>query len=887
MTTYFTKNPLGSTSPYDLFDNAQNFDIAVNSITEAIWKDRFGNDRKTYWGMEQQFSAQLLSQEQRFNLFIQNSGYKVIGDYTEGPLTITEYNQLIRYDGELWKLTAATDIPFTTTGTDSASWVNDSTHFVSIGDAVLRQNLASSQDDLGDALISVKQPYPNAVPVTQHDQNKFQVSAINYGVDPTFVLDSADALQNALNDAESEGFSQVILPAGRFRISKAITIPAGVQLVGQGIDDWYTYTPDASALPRSWDNGSHLVFVGAGVKSKTFENISNERPVKTVSGVDCIFTGFTNEDSVGSTPATLKSFSVAVSATHASQIRNLRIMLSNDGINGYNNGSASLGDDWDIGLHVCNGLDILIDNVQVCGCWRVAGTLITENDGSLTAPGNPERMHFNKFFTQGVRGLLIRNCPQIDVVSNTTDSVTFKHVPSLRITAGTQFKIAGNAGLFTFTAATSDGTNVTLTGVTPALPLSLGVIRYPSAGNNLSGANFENTYAGSLDHATGQPSESLGLPVSFALEIDGFPLRNPKFQNFKAQTIYDKGCALIGDTRDAKFVNSEFENGRLVAYDISETQGYTGNLRLINTDIQSSVDITGFNPRDCFVDYRQFPTQQTNGDFFIQNWRPHHLRIRWSTGQDARFMRETAGSSGLGGWTDFTLDGQRIFDVNGETKNVSLYANNGSINYYSDNTAVMNWFGASGTVTFKGVVSPVVDNSKSLGTASNRWSQVYAGNGTINTSDGREKSNPVVISDAILDAWGDISIIAFQWLNMIAVKGSNARWHFGVIAQQVRDAFTAHGIDGTKFGLLCYDEWDDVYEPVVETRDVVYREEKTEGEWVERIVQESHETGDQRLVLAAGNRWGVRPDQCAWLEAAYQRRRSDRIEERLAKLEAR
>ncbi|AXF59605.1 tail fiber domain-containing protein [Leclercia sp. W6] len=134
MTKYATMNPLGSTSPYDLFDNAQNFDIALNSITAAIWQDRLGRNRTTFRGMEL-----------RFNLFIQNSGYKVIGDYEDGPLTITEYNQLIRYDGELWKLTAITNIPFTTSGTDSASWVTDSSHFVSVGDAALRQELFSNE----------------------------------------------------------------------------------------------------------------------------------------------------------------------------------------------------------------------------------------------------------------------------------------------------------------------------------------------------------------------------------------------------------------------------------------------------------------------------------------------------------------------------------------------------------------------------------------------------------------------------------------------------------------------------------------------------------------------------------------------------------------------
>lgn len=143
MTTYATNNPIGSMDPKDLFDNAQNLDFAVNDITKAIWKDRFGRSRPTMFGMEQAFSAQLLSQKQRFDNFIQSSGYKVIGEYTSGPLTVTDYNQLIRYQNELWKLTAATIIPFTTTGNDAASWANDSAHFVSVGDAALRQQLAA------------------------------------------------------------------------------------------------------------------------------------------------------------------------------------------------------------------------------------------------------------------------------------------------------------------------------------------------------------------------------------------------------------------------------------------------------------------------------------------------------------------------------------------------------------------------------------------------------------------------------------------------------------------------------------------------------------------------------------------------------------------------
>ncbi len=145
MTKYATKNPLGSTDPRDLFDNAQNADFAVNSITQTIWTDRFGRGRKTLWGMEQDFSAQLLNQEKRFNNFIRGSGYKVVGDYTSGPLTVTDYNQLIRYQNEFWKLTAATSIPFRTTGNDATSWAVDSVHFVSAGDNALRQQIADPE----------------------------------------------------------------------------------------------------------------------------------------------------------------------------------------------------------------------------------------------------------------------------------------------------------------------------------------------------------------------------------------------------------------------------------------------------------------------------------------------------------------------------------------------------------------------------------------------------------------------------------------------------------------------------------------------------------------------------------------------------------------------
>lgn len=201
---------------------------------------------------------------------------------------------------------------------------------------------------------------------------------------------------------------------------------------------------------------------------------------------------------------------------------------------------------------------------------------------------------------------------------------------------------------------------------------------------------------------------------------------------------------------------------------------------------------------------------------------------------------------------------------------------------------------AGRAIEFGGVFSfgPNGDNSVSCGTASKRVSVYYGATGSINTSDEREKTEILTVDDALLDAWGEVNHVTFKWIESVASKGDEARTHFGVIAQQIRDAFEAKGIDGTKYGLLCYDQWDDQWEPILEKRTFdVEKERWDEGEnkLVKYTVQEVREvdTGEKKLVMEAGERWGIRADQCAFIEAAYQRRRCDRMEARLTALESR
>ncbi|WP_323034258.1 tail fiber domain-containing protein [Pararhodobacter sp.] len=136
-------------------------------------------------------------------------------------------------------------------------------------------------------------------------------------------------------------------------------------------------------------------------------------------------------------------------------------------------------------------------------------------------------------------------------------------------------------------------------------------------------------------------------------------------------------------------------------------------------------------------------------------------------------------------------------------------------------------------------LTPLTDNARALGSGAFRWSQLYAGSGTINTSDIREKQQQHPLSDkerAVAVRLKSL-VRAFKWNKSVEEKGKNARWHFGVMAQEVADAFTSEGLDAHDYGLFCYDEWSEHSEV-----------KDSEGNILEPLRQ-------------AGNRYGIRYDE--------------------------
>ncbi len=89
-----------------------------------------------------------------------------------------------------------------------------------------------------------------------------------------------------------------------------------------------------------------------------------------------------------------------------------------------------------------------------------------------------------------------------------------------------------------------------------------------------------------------------------------------------------------------------------------------------------------------------------------------------------------------------------------------------------------------------------------LGSASYKWGNIYANNGTINTSDRNAKRDILDIDERILRAWAKVNYKAFKFK-------SGDRIHVGVIAQEIDEAFKSEGLNARDYGLFCEDTDED------------------------------------------------------------------------------
>jgi lysophospholipase L1-like esterase len=226
MTTQPTNNAIPSESPRDLKFNAGKIDEFVTSA-ENLYTDRFGEEHYTIEGLR------WLAQQA-----IAQYGYITVDSF-QGGANITLPNQVLRdtttgeyyrWDGVLPKNVPENSTPLNTGGIGVGAWL-------SVGDAVLRGNLSSPANGLGDALISVKQPFTGSTVRTQHDKNADIIGGGDFDMVGDGSTDNTAAVNAAISAVNSQG--SILLPsngsveAKQYRITGIIN-NLGVRFKGMG-----------------------------------------------------------------------------------------------------------------------------------------------------------------------------------------------------------------------------------------------------------------------------------------------------------------------------------------------------------------------------------------------------------------------------------------------------------------------------------------------------------------------------------------------------------------------------------------------------------------------------------------------------------------------------
>lgn len=204
---------------------------------------------------------------------------------------------------------------------------------------------------------------------------------------------------------------------------------------------------------------------------------------------------------------------------------------------------------------------------------------------------------------------------------------------------------------------------------------------------------------------------------------------------------------------------------------------------------------------------------------------------------------EFAGSSGHGGYIDFhhgksTADyTSRIIEAASGTLDINQVSMSGgdlgakNINLRGVDTPTINFGSSAATINLAGTSNQLhikskgnmllypasangtyfallgnsmyhsTDNAVSCGASTKRWSTVYAGTGTINTSDRNEKENIQDIDEKYIRLFEKLRPVTYEFIG-----GNHDRIHIGYISQEVKDAMDEVGLTDLDFAGYCRDK---------------------------------------------------------------------------------
>ncbi|MFY9995072.1 MAG: hypothetical protein WAK61_08775 [Leclercia sp.] len=869
MTKYATMNPPGSTSPYDLFDNAQNFDIALNSITAAIWQDRLGRNRTTFRGMEQ-----------RFNLFIQNSGYKVIGDYEDGPLTIDEYNQLIRYDGELWKLTALTNIPFTTSGTDSTSWVMDKSHFVSVGDGALRQTLFVNE------MVNLSPLYYGAAGdgatddtaafellETEATGRVIDLGGRSYVVTKSFIKNSyingslirAGSRRVAFGDLKARDKQLPLIHAGTSKIYNArhtlrrTAGAGGVFAVIQGcaydeINDKIFTLSSTSALGYCINSFGVTNAGELGAYDRTRSQLLGHQGLglhHSPDGKPVLWTSTPYGTDAANTCASMENILNYTGDTNdvVAGFTTWRLFPL-DGSSASTTPTVSACQNYLLAKKIsADGLTCTVRVYDIKAMWASRGIQTDYSEDYLaefsyqkpSADASTQSLACDGSFIYVLESHTYTGLANFIYVFE----LTGRFIERVDITTvGDVEAIADNTG----TPVYKEPESLTVMKTDGGYVLNLGLCTYIGVE-----ANGKNVYLFDLGRSGSVVQSKASRSVSSKTGLHG--AGSPNYR-YGVREYNDSFHWTVQPTR--KGIQTNRDNPIL-----SLDGGITGGIQLASDGTEGMSNSWSSRHDNAAEGPRAIMAKSRSGQ--VSN-----------TVFGAVQAGDRLGTMLWAGDTGSKLALAAHIKCNAMA---APTANNVATALYFGNTTTAGDYADRWVLTELGHWRPSGAGVYDIATSANAVRNMYIVNSPIITSSRAYKQNETELSDPELRVGLAVYplIKKFRMKASYAEKGEAARYHIGIIAEDIQAAFEAEGLDAFAYGVLCFEKWDDEYQSIYATRlveqEVLVDAEtgQTEMVWFEQ----EYDTGERKLVTPAGEKLSVRTDELMFLAMQALRQEMD------------
>lgn len=404
-----------------------------------------------------------------------------------------------------------------------------------------------------------------------------------------------------------------------------------------------------------------------------------------------------NADAVGTTPATLRQFSVLIlDHLHdgAGGWANVTALpwRGTNGVSDYLSTSAPIwGDDWDFGYVIKNTEYVRSWSMNVSGPWRQAahGFFLTIYEGVL--PYNRGEQNLVEHCQlEGRIGHIVRSIDVWKTTATSSTSVSIAWTNEHYWPSSGQFR-GSNGSLYNYTSTAMDGANLVFNGVTPS-PSGLAHIRHGSSG--LANTCYRQCLTYDLRTPNGSTAQSNGI-ASSALEVSGFPLRGLKFDNGKHHAR-GRVIAHLHQTADQGMIGHQFEGGGfLIASPEAAAQSWgpqatydTRGLRLVSSNgLSGDVDMRLFTPRNSLADEIQLsPRNDYSGNLLIRALRSGKNLI----------MAIISG----GRWWVQTPEGNEAISV-GETGIFEVKRTDGTVVVQAGSTGHVSFFSAAGVELFR------------------------------------------------------------------------------------------------------------------------------------------------------------------------------------------